>query len=183
MTPIELRPGLHKAARALDASGCAWALVGGVAVVARASIRTTKDIDVVVAVDLAGLPSLLAHLAAEGFTGDEAEIREFAPGGLVRLWLPPGRRQGLGLDLLFADDELSRQILDRATPVEIGGLSIPVATPEDLILMKLDANRPTDLDDVIALKDAFDATLDRPYLARMAGRLGIEARMRAFVGP
>jgi predicted nucleotidyltransferase len=110
-------------------------------------------------------------------------MQTLVEGGLVQLWGPPDRRTGVGLDLLFADDALSREVLGRATPVEVDGVPIPVASPEDLILMKLDANRPTDLDDVIALRDAFDASLDRAYLTRMAIHLGIEARVAAFIGP
>ena len=182
MTRGELSVRLAGAGRALNASGLPWALVGGMAVVVRARLRPTEDVDLLVEVGPATLPPLLALLEREGFAGDDAEMRTLMEGGLVQLWGPPDRRTGIGLDLLFADDALSREVLRRATPVEIDGVPIPVASPEDLILMKLDANRPTDLDDVIALRDAFDASLDRAYLARMAMRLGIEARVQAFIG-
>ena len=39
----------------------------------------------------------------------------------------------------------------RRAAVEIAGVTIPVATPEDLIVYKLIADRPRDRDDVLAI--------------------------------
>jgi hypothetical protein len=60
--------GVREIARALDARGRAWALVGGLAVSARAEPRTTRDVDVAVAVlDDADAERLVADLRGAGF--------------------------------------------------------------------------------------------------------------------
>ena len=70
-------------------------------------------------------------------------------------------------------------ILARATPLNLGRCTLPVASVEDLLLMKLEANRPVDLD---AIKDAFADTLDRAYLRAEAARLDVVARLDALLG-
>lgn len=44
--------------------------------------------------------------------------------------------------------------------------------------MKIEANRPIDLDDVIAIKDAFGDRLDLVYVRAQADRLGQDVRRR-----
>jgi hypothetical protein len=48
--------------------------------------------------------------------------------------------------------------------------------------MKLEANRPQDLDDVLALRDAAGPSLDREYLRQGAVELDLVDRARAFLG-
>ena len=76
-------------------------------------------------------------------------------------------------DSAFNDD-----VVTRATVIEVLGTEVRVATPEDLLLMKIEANRPIDLDDAIAIKDAFAGRLDLPYLTTQADRLGADVRRR-----
>ena len=173
---------LGQAVALMEGLGRPYALIGGTAVVLRSRPRFTRDVDFIVALALDGLPTLLSVAAAHGFTWDDAEIRAFAPAGLVRLWCPPGRVGGMSVDLLFADDALSESVLARATRLPVLDRQVPVATAEDLILMKLDANRPTDLDDVIALHDVFKDALDLAYLRAWAARMDLVERLKAFVG-
>ena len=78
-----------------------------------------------------------------------------------------------GVDLLIADDPFLQQVALRATPVSFSGVLLPVAAPEDLLLLKLAAARPIDLDDALAIKDALGDTLDRAYLSAEGARQGI----------
>lgn len=73
-------------------------------------------------------------------------------------------------------DDISVELLQRANRVHLHGIDLPVATVEDLLLLKLEANRHIDLDDAIAIKDAFGEALDRAYIDRWAKTLGIEDR-------
>ncbi|MCK6572637.1 nucleotidyltransferase [Myxococcota bacterium] len=166
----------------LEAFGQPFALIGGLAVVLRARPRLTRDLDFVVSVPPGQVDALLECAARTGLSWDPAEVAQFAPGGLLRLWSPPDAARGVSLDLLFADDPLSVSLLARARPVEVLGRLVPVATVEDLILTKLDANRPQDLDDVVALVDAHAGALDRAYLRAWATRLDLSARLAAFTG-
>ena len=51
---------------------------------------------------------------------------------------------------------------------------------EDLVLLKLDANRPVDIDDILSIKDAFGATLDYAYLDSWADQLRIRDRLDLY---
>lgn len=65
----------------------------------------------------------------------------------------------------------------------VGHATVSVATVEDLLLLKLDANRPIDLDDAIAIKDAFEETLDRRYLAEQGDVLDLRRALENLLGP
>ena len=57
------------------------------------------------------------------------------------------------------------------------GLSLSVASPEDLILLKLKAGRPTDFDDVISIVKNPRLQLDLAYLRSWADRLGLHGEL------
>jgi len=52
------------------------------------------------------------------------------------------------LDVVLAGPGLEEQFLDRAQDVEVAGMTIPVISPEDLIVTKILAGRPKDIGDV-----------------------------------
>ncbi len=179
---MTLASELQRLRRFLDAWGHPAAVIGGIAVAARAHPRFTDDIDVVIAVPTGDRDRLLQVAATNGYAYDPKETATFMEGGLLRLWGPPGREGGIGVDLLFSDSPFMDKVLARATVLDADGTSLPVATAEDLILLKLEANRPADLEDAIAMKDALGEKLDRRYLRDQAEALGITDRVRAFVG-
>jgi predicted nucleotidyltransferase len=156
--PNRLELALTATAEALDSRSVPWALVGGLAVSARAEPRATRDIDIAIRVgadaeaerligDLRGIGYDLVSLVEQRATGRLATARLHAP--------PHGMRSPL-VDLLFASSGIEAEIVERATPVELlPGVRLRVATPAHLIAMKLlardDRNRPQDLDDLRAL--------------------------------
>jgi hypothetical protein len=154
------------------------ALIGGVAVIARAFVRATKDVDLLVSCPASEAPALLAVARRHGYAWEESDVRDFLDAGLLRMWGPPSRREGLGLDILLTDSAFDEEAVRRASVVEVLGTKVPVATPEDLVLMKVQANRPIDLDDVLAIKDAFAGRLDLTYMRAQADRLGADVRHR-----
>ena len=80
VNPIER--ALSEIATRLDASGRKWALVGGLAVSARAEPRTTRDVDVVVAVhDDEDAEQLVHALAGSGAARlhSTKQIRDLTP--------------------------------------------------------------------------------------------------------
>lgn len=141
-------------------------------------MRATDDIDLVIAVPHVDIDRLLATASACGYRYDEATAREWAASGLLRLI----DADGTSIDLLIATDPLSHELVRRASVERLMGSSLPVASVEDLLLMKLEANRPIDLDDAIAIKDAYGDRLDRAYVDRWAAALGIDGRVKALLG-
>src|ERR1044072_1015411 len=74
----DLIHALTKSAEALTAKGVRYAVIGGLATGFRGPPRFTKDVDFLLDVPQAQLPSLLADLAARGFVFDEIPtIREW----------------------------------------------------------------------------------------------------------
>ena len=171
--------GIAELAELLRAWGKPGAIVGGIAFVARVRPRFTDDLDLLLTVPVGERAALLELAAKRGFVFSAEDRTFFNEAGLLPMKSP----LGFDVDLMIADDVLLESAVTRATPVEIGGVTVPVVSVEDLLLMKLDANRHVDLDDAIAIKDALGDTLDRAYLVAMARRLDLLGRLESLLGP
>lgn len=134
-----------------------FALVGGLAVSARAEPRMTRDADLAVAVDDdRDAEQLVLDLRSVGYEV-AAAVEQQATGRLatIRL-LPADRSEQLVTDLLFASSGIEHEVVAAAEDlVVVAGLSVPVATVGHLIAMKVlsrdDRRRPADADDLRAL--------------------------------
>ena len=147
------------------------AVIGGLAILLRVQPRATRDVDLVICCPT-GQAALLSALRAADLSYEPADIDEWFAGGLVRAW--SGDLQQ-GLDLIISDVPFLEAVARRAQPVEVDGFILPVATLEDLLLLKLEAGRPQDLDDALALRESFADGLDRAYLTRWQAQLGVDA--------
>ena len=67
---------------------------------------------------------------------------------------------GIPVDLVLAGSALELEFLERARIRNVGGLDLPVIAAEDLIVTKILAGRPKDLDDVRAILVVSGASLD-----------------------
>ena len=172
--------GLVTVARWLADYGEPYAPIGGMAVVLRARPRFTDDIDVLVCVPGGSVDRLLASAGHHGFTWDPSALPEPGEEGLIRLQREAGATP-LHVDVMYAAEPAVERLLARATTVHVAGCDLRVATSEDLILMKLEANRGQDLDDVLALREAAGDALDRAYLRACAAELDLVDRVSAFI--
>jgi hypothetical protein len=140
------------------------ALVGGLAVSARAEPRFTRDVDLAVAVSGdREAEELIKGMLVRGYrvaaqveqeaTGRLATVRTIPPGGTVLC------------DLLFASSGIEPELVDHATPLALfEGCVAPVASVGHLIAVKLLARSPRRLQD----------DLDLDALARVASASDIE---------
>lgn len=176
MTPLE--SALRAIAATLDRRELRWALVGGLAVSARAEPRTTRDVDVAVAVpDDASAEALVFSLSAEGWEV-AAAVEQDAVGRLATIRLRPPfdrRSRGVVVDVLFASSGIELEVAQEAERIEVlPGLVVSVARLGHLIALKVlardDRTRPRDAEDLRGLfAEASDADL---ALAREAlGRI------------
>jgi hypothetical protein len=127
---------LGEIARALFSRRRRFALVGGLAVSARAEPRFTRDVDIAVAVrDDSDAERLVHELAAERYTPVatvEHEVRNRL--STVRLV----GHSGVKTDLLFASSGIEPEVCERATELTLPGVgTIPVARGEELVAMKV----------------------------------------------
>ncbi len=153
----------------LDASGIAWALIGGHAVNAWLEPRATADIDVTIAADVAAEWELRRLPEAEGLTATPVTGATLPSGpDFVRFVSADGQ---VVLELQAAKTELRQSLLRRA--VRHGAVS--VATPEDLLVLKLIAFRAKDRADIAGLV-ALPA-IDWDYVVAQAGAWGVTERL------
>lgn len=170
---------LEPCARLLAEWGQPAAVIGGVAFVVRIRARLTEDLDLALGVPQGSEQKFLELCRRHHFVFEPADGLLFIEGGLLRA----STTSGVVVDFMVADDALYAQVVARATPVDFGGVLLPAATIEDLLLMKLEANRLLDLDDAIAIKDAFGPQLDRAYLASSGDRFGLRRQLESLLGP
>lgn len=136
-----------------------FALVGGLAVSARAEPRLTRDADLAVAVtDDRDAEALVRDLRSAGYEV-AASVEQEATGRLatIRL-LPRDLGDQLVTDLLFASSGIEGEVVAAADDIEVfAGLTVPVAGVGHLVAMKLlardDRRRPADADDLRALAE------------------------------
>jgi len=128
-----------------------WALVGGLAVSVWVEPRTTRDIDLVVAVESDHeAEGLVRHLLARGYRL-HAQLEQEATKRLatVRLLVPGETEESIVVDLLFASSGLEPEVVSSAQLVEIApGVTTPVATVAHLLAMKVLAGRLDDMKDI-----------------------------------
>lgn len=134
-----------------------FALVGGLAVSARAEPRLTRDADLAVAVtDDQDAEALVRELRAAGYEV-VASVEQEATRRLATIRLVPrDPADQLVTDLLFASSGIEGEIVAVADDLVVfAGLTVPVARVGHLIAMKLlardDRHRPADADDLRAL--------------------------------
>lgn len=99
-----LRAALIRLQTDLLASRAPWALIGGLAVSARAEPRTTRDLDVVVSVSAdPEAEGIVSFFLSRGYRF-ESQLEQEATGRLatMRLQMPGEEGGGVVADLLFA---------------------------------------------------------------------------------
>jgi hypothetical protein len=145
------------AAADLDALNIQWAVIGGLAVSARAAPRFTQDVDFAVFAATDGeAESIIYRLQVRGYAvGMLVEQEEAGRLATVRLTRPvPGSAQ-LFIDLLFASSGIEDLVVEQAERVELlPGCVAPVARVGHLIALKLlsaDERRLQDYLDLRAL--------------------------------
>jgi len=159
VTPLEA--ALRTALRDLEDLGPGYAVVGGFAVSAYVDPRITRDVDLAVAVDSdAAAEAVVRALRTGGY--ELFTLIDHGPSGRLgtaRLGAPGPAR--VIVDLLFASSGIEPELVARARRLELlPDLIAPVATPGDLVALKLlardDADRPQDPFDLLALAAVLD---------------------------
>jgi len=125
-------------------------LIGGFAVILHGVRRTTTDLDVAIRGDAIAVPALLRRLRREQIVPRIEDAETFAMQTLVVLatHVPTG----VELDLSLAWSAFEHEALSSCPRARVGRISVPVASPEDLVIYKLIAGRPKDQEDVAALR-------------------------------
>jgi hypothetical protein len=156
-----------------------YVLMGGMAVAAHGLPRPTHDVDFTILLPREQLARFFALVAEAGYTIPEAFrqgwVDEVAGMPLVRaqMWV---RDRPIDIDIFLAESVYQRELLQRKVLVQVEDRPAWLVSPEDLILLKLIANRPRDLGDIADILFV-QQHLDESYLRRWATDLGVAERL------
>jgi hypothetical protein len=159
-----------------QAAGLRHALIGGHAVNTWITPRETDDYDFVVAPDRAAIEAVEAALVAVGILHLRRQDGGEPSGPDFSHMSNPTR--SFKIDFQVAKTDYQMLILERARPTGASGFS--VATPEDLIVLKLLAMRSQDQRDIALMVDLLGPRLDWPYIEHWAATWDVVPALRVF---
>lgn len=160
---------IPQVAAMLEAAGVPYAIIGAHAVNVWLEPRFTADIDVTVQAGNTEILRMKTVLAEHGFAVSR-EHGTALPSGpdFIRFTAPDS---DVTIEVQTAKTEFQQEVVRRAT-AEHG---VRVATPEDLIVMKLIADRPKDAIDLAGLVQLPD--MDWAYIEGWTIEWGISDRL------
>ena len=155
------KSALKKIAHALNSGSIPYIIIGGQAVLLYGEPRLTRDIDVTLGVDIDKLETVLTLLSQTGFMPIPKDVKQFVKETNV---LPlEDNSTGIRVDCIFSFSPYENNAIQRAQWIDIDGVPVAYASVEDLIIHKMFAGRPRDLEDVkgIILRNK---NLDQKYI-------------------
>ncbi|MCX6546424.1 MAG: hypothetical protein NTV05_18700 [Acidobacteria bacterium] len=170
----DLLDALRLVTSRLDAADVPYMVSGSLALGYYAQPRMTRDIDIVVELERANVPRLVAVFADDFYCDEDAIVRAVESRRLVNLIHLDSAYK---IDLIVRKDSEYRRVeFLRRRRVVIDGFEIWIVTPEDLLLSKLvwslQGNSELQLRDAAALA-ASVPTLDWTYIDQWAQELGV----------
>lgn len=160
-------------------------LTGSLAATVYGEPRATQDVDLVIDPEPASLDRFLASLDRNRFYVSEGGARRALTSrdmfNVIDL------ATGWKIDLVVRKDRpFSRVEFERRRVVDLSGLLVAVASPEDLVLAKLEwaagSGSERQLRDVASIL-AMNSSLDRKHLDRWARELGVVELLRRAEQP
>jgi predicted nucleotidyltransferase len=155
--PRALDDVLAAIAAAMRDTGLRWYLFGAQAATLWGRPRLTADVDLTAKIPPDRQDDFLEAMKRHAF-----HLRFDDPEFVSRTRVFPFVHQGTGIpvDIVLAGAGLEDEFLDRAVDVRIEGIVVPVISPEDLIITKVLAGRPKDIEDVRGVLRERADTLD-----------------------
>lgn len=180
-----IEEALQAATTALARARIPHAFIGAMGRLAWGRPRSTADLDIQVAVDIDGWSRCVRALEAAGFPLEQEYGEEGPPPDNARF----RHADGFRIDVMTAKTSFQAQVVQRAIVCRVAGVDAPVETPEDLVLYKLIAARPKDLDDiedVLGGRAAAGLPVDWAYIEEHAETWGMTdavCALRSRFGP
>ena len=160
----------------LDAAVVPYMVTGSVASSTHGVPRATLDLDVVINPDAIGIDRLVDGLRAAALYVDRGAAREALRD--LGQFNAIDATTGWKVDFLLRKDRpFSRAEFERRKQLDLLGTSTWIASPEDMIIVKLEWAAAIDserqLRDVAAMVDVGEGTLDTAYIDRWVAELGL----------
>jgi hypothetical protein len=141
-----------------------WYVFGAQAVIAYGVPRLSADVDVTLDLAPQEPERFVRDMESAGFTlrvQDADFVRRTRVLPFVHV------ATGMPLDVVLAGSGLEDEFLERARATDLGGFSVPLIDPEDLIIAKLLAGRPKDIEDARGVWRLRGPTLDAERIRRI----------------
>jgi hypothetical protein len=163
----------------LNSAGIDYMLTGSMAMAFYAAPRMTRDIDIIINVSMIDVERIVT-LFQNDFYIDAASIRQAVQGhGMFNAIHTDSI---IKVDFIVRKDEEYRiEEFSRKRMIDLDGLQLAVAAPEDLVLSKLiwahQSQSDLQMKDVrLILQSSKD--LDMPYLEKWSQSLGVKSLLR-----
>lgn len=144
----------------LEDSGVGFAVVGGVAASLHGKPRVTKDVDIVAIAEDDAWTSLVESATDRGLKPRIADALDFAR--ITRVLLLIHEPTKIEVDVSFGMLPFEHELVKRARPRTIRQVSFPVASAEDILVMKALALRARDVADIEGIVESVQGLdLDR----------------------
>lgn len=145
MTLLEL---MKRMGTFLKAERVPYFVFGAVGMDYWAGPRATLDLDLVICIGRGAVPPFAQKLRDMGFPVTKMLERLLQEGRIIKI-----KMEGADLDLKLCKGDHDQEALRRAKDVEMGGATLSVATPEDIVLFKLQSWRRQDQADIERIKN------------------------------
>lgn len=171
--------------RALENYNIPYMLIGGQAVLLYGEPRLTRDIDITLGADIDKLKDITSIAVDLALKILPENVETFVRQTLV---LPVIHEEtGIRIDFIFSFSPYEKQAIDRARKIRLLDRDVHFAAPEDVVIHKIVAGRPRDLEDVrgILLKNPdIDIDYIRLWLNEFSEALGddeIRKRLESII--
>lgn len=137
---------ISRIAASLNRHGLPYMIIGGQAVLLYGEPRLTRDIDVTLGAGTDHIGELLAIAQELSLKPIPEDIESFARQTMVLPLLD--ETTGIRVDFIFSFTPYETEAIKRAKKIAIIGHETSFASPEDIIIHKIFADRPRDIEDV-----------------------------------
>jgi hypothetical protein len=179
---VTLEELLSRLAPALQRVQVPYMVTGSVASSAHGIPRSTRDLDIVIAPTRAQLLALMKEFPRDRYYADEQQaLQALASRGQFNVI---DFATGWKTDFIIAQDSAyGRSALGRRMLIDVGGTTVSVAAPEDVIIAKLEwaklGKSDRQLQDAAGIVSTQGGKLDLTYIERWVRELHLEQEWQA----
>lgn len=167
----------------LSRSNLPYMIIGGQAVLLYGEPRLTRDVDVTLGVNIDRLHDLLTVVKELSLNPIPNDVESFVKQTMVLPTLD--EPTGVRVDFIFSFTPYETDAIKRARKITIMDQEVCFASPEDLIIHKIFAGRPRDLEDVwsVILKNpGIDTQYIKNWLKEFDASFGEKDFLKTFEG-